>query len=325
MKLGKHELGFPVILAPMAGVTDLPYRVICKRLGCDLTYTEMVSAKGLFYGSDRSDSIIATSPEERPCAVQIFGRDPAIMADMAVKIAETHAGELVCIDINMGCPAPKITGNGEGSALMKEPKVAEAVINAVAKACPLPVTVKFRKGWDDNSVNAVEFAKMAEGSGAAAIAIHGRTRMQMYSGTADWDIIAEVKNAVRIPVIGNGDVTCGEDAVKLREHTGCDGIMIGRGAHGNPWIFPEVKAALKGEHYDRPNLAERMELAMEHVKFAVQDKGKRGVLEMRKHVAWYVQGMPGAAKIRVRANECATEEEMLELLAQTRDLSRNIP
>lgn len=325
MRLGAHEFEFPVILAPMAGVTDLPYRVICKRLGCDLTYTEMVSAKGLFYGSDRSDSIIATSPAERPCSVQIFGRDPAIMADMAVKICETHAGELVCIDINMGCPAPKITGNGEGSALMKEPEVAAKVISAVAKACPLPVTVKFRKGWDDNSVNAVEFAKMAQDSGAAALAVHGRTRMQMYTGTADWDIIAAVKNAVTIPVIGNGDVTCGEDAVKLRHHTGCDGIMIGRGAQGNPWIFPEVKAALKGEHYTRPDLYQRMTLAMEHVKFAVADKGKRGVLEMRKHVAWYVQGMPGAAKIRVKANECATEEEMLELLAQTRVLYCNMP
>lgn len=309
---------FPILLAPMAGVTDLSYRALCKELGCDFTYTEMVSAKGLYYGGPGSAALLETAPAERPCGVQLFGREPKLMAEVARRLCEGNRGELALIDINMGCPAPKITGNGEGSALMLEPALAGRIIEAVVKAGSLPVTVKFRKGFDENHVNALEFARMAEGSGAAMVALHGRTRTQMYGGKADWDIIAAVKASLSIPVIGNGDVFSGADALAMRAHTGCDGIMIGRGAQGNPFIFREIKAALKGQPYTPPSERERLDMAMEHIRRAVAHKGARAVVEMRKHAAWYLRGVRGAAALRVLVNAASTPEEMLALLERER-------
>lgn len=311
------KAGFPVLLAPMAGFTDVTYRSICRDHRCDFTFTEMISAKGLKYGG-KSAALMETAPNERPCGIQLFGREPEIMAEMARRICGENKGELALIDINMGCPAPKITGNGEGSALMKEPLTAARVIEAVAKAADLPVSVKFRKGWDDSHVNCVDFARMAEGSGAAFVTIHGRTREQMYSGAADWDIIAEAKAALSIPVIGNGDVTDGSSAMALRAHTGCDGIMIGRGALGNPYIFEEVRAALAGAPYSPPADAERLDLAIAHVKGLVAHKGPHGVIEMRKHIAYYVRGMKGASAFRTAATLAPTAEALIDLIEEYR-------
>lgn len=302
------------MLAPMAGVTDLPYRALCKELGCDFTYTEMVSAKGLYYGGNGSAALLETAPNERPCGVQIFGREPELMAEIARRLCGENRGELALIDINMGCPAPKITGNGEGSALMLEPVLAGRIIEAVAKASSLPVTVKFRKGFDENRVNALEFGRIAQESGAAMVTIHGRTRAQMYSGKADWDIIAKLKQTLSIPVIGNGDVFSGADALAIRAHTGCDGIMVGRGAQGNPFIFEEIKAALQGEPYQQPSEAQRLAMARLHLKRAVEHKGPRAVIEMRKHIAWYLKGIRGAAILRAKVNAATSLEEMLALL-----------
>ena len=305
-----------LLLAPMAGVTDRVFRVLCKEQGCGLTYTEMVSAKGLHYGGSagKSRALLTTDERERPCAVQLFGSDPAIMAEQAARLFEESGDALALIDINMGCPAPKITGNGEGSALMKNPALAARVIRAVADAVPLPVTVKFRKGWDDESVNVVEFAKMAEQSGAAAVTVHGRTRMQFYSGTADWDCIARVKRAVSIPVIGNGDVFSPKAYFAIREKTGCDGVMIARGAQGNPWIFREIAAAKEGKTAPAPTAQERMETALRHARGLVAQKGEHAVVEMRKHVAWYIKGTPGAAALRGAVNECTTLSQLEALL-----------
>ena len=309
---------FPIILAPMAGVTDLTYRALCKELGCDFTYTEMVSAKGLYYGGAGSAALLETAPNERPCGVQIFGREPGLMAEIAGRLSEENNGELALIDINMGCPAPKITGNGEGSALMLEPVLAGRIIEDVAKASSLPVTVKFRKGFDDNHVNALEFGKIAQESGAAMVTIHGRTRSQMYSGKADWDIIARLKAELSIPVIGNGDIFSGTDALAMRAHTGCDGVMVARGAQGNPFIFKEIKAALCGEPYTPPSEREKLDMAMAHLRRAVEHKGQRAVIEMRKHVAWYLKGIKGAAALRSQVNAANTLEEMLALLDRER-------
>lgn len=298
----------------MAGVTDLTYRALCKELGCDFTYTEMVSAKGLYYGGEGSASLLETAPVERPCGVQLFGREPELMAEISRRLCGENRGELALIDINMGCPAPKITGNGEGSALMLEPALAGRIIEAVAKASSLPVTVKFRKGFDEAHVNALEFGRIAQESGAAMVTLHGRTRAQMYAGKADWDSIAQLKAALSIPVIGNGDVFSGADALALRAHTGCDGIMVARGAQGNPFIFQEIKAALNGMAYTPPSERERMNMAMEHLRRAVGHKGDRAVVEMRKHVAWYLKGVRGAAGLRAKVNAAATLEDMLALL-----------
>lgn len=320
MKLGALEFSVPVVLAPMAGVTDLPFRAICREMGCDLTYTEMISAKGLFYGSERTAQLLETSPEERPCAAQLFGSDPQILADMARLIERRYADSISLIDINMGCPAHKITGNGEGSALMRDLPLASRIIGSVSRAVTLPVTVKFRKGWDDASVNAVEFGRMAEDSGAAAVTVHGRTREQGYSGRADWDIIAKVKAALNIPVLGNGDVNSGADALALLAHTGCDGVMVARGAQGNPWIFREIKAAFSGDSIERPCARERIEMALRHAHMQCAYKGTHGIIEMRKHVAWYLHGLPHASALREKINACAAMDGLEALLRKYLEL-----
>lgn len=310
---------FPILLAPMAGVTDLTFRALCRELGCDFTYTEMVSAKGLYYGGAATAALLETAPVERPCGAQLFGREPALLAEIARRLSAERQGELALIDINMGCPAPKIVRNGEGCALMLEPALAGRIIEAVARASSLPVTVKFRKGFDDGHVNALEFARVAQESGAALLTLHGRTRSQMYSGKADWDIIGEVKAAVDIPVIGNGDVFTGADAAAMRAHTGCDGVMVARGAQGNPFIFREIKAALAGAPYTPPTDAERLDMAILHLRRAVARQGPRAAVEMRKHVAWYIKGMRGGALLRAQVNAAATAAQMEALLGAFRD------
>ena len=307
----------PLLLAPMAGFSDMSFRVLCKSLGCDLTVTEMVSAKGLFYGSQKTAELLETDPAERPVVMQIFGREPEIMADMAQRLAERYGEALLAIDINMGCPAPKITGNGEGSALMREPLLAGHIVETVAKKAGVPVTVKIRKGYDARHENAAEIARIAEDSGAAAITVHGRTREQMYAGSADYAAIAAVRAAVKIPVIGNGDVRDGDSALRLLRQTRCDGIMIGRGALGNPFVFSEVRAALRGEAYTPPTWAERMETAVRHTRMTAANKGERGILELRKHIVYYLSGIPDAARLRTRLQNAETAEEMAQILLDT--------
>lgn len=304
---------FPILLAPMAGVTDLPYRSLCAAMGCDLTCTEMVSAKGLFYGDANTARLLETAENERPCAVQLFGRDPALLSDMAKRLEDERGGEIACIDLNMGCPARKIVSNGDGCALMLESALAGKIVRAVSRAVKLPVSVKFRKGYDEAHENAVEFAKVLSDNGAAWLTVHGRTREQMYAGKADWDVIAAVKAAVHVPVVGNGDVYGGADALELKK-TGCDGVMVARGAMGNPFIFREIKAAIAGEPYTPPTAAARLDMAMAHARAMVDWCGEHGAVEMRKHVAWYVRGMRGAAALRVRVNKCGTLEALLSLL-----------
>lgn len=322
MKIGNVELESNILLAPMAGVTDKAFRMIVKPFGPALMYTEMVSGKGLFYKSKKTADLLTADESEKPVAVQIFGHDADIMAEIANSALEYGAA---VIDINMGCPAPKIVNNGDGCALMKSPETAAKVISAVCRAVDVPVTVKFRAGWDDKSINAVEFAKVAEQSGASAVTVHGRTREQFYSGTADLDIIKAVKAAVKIPVIGNGDIIDGGSAAHMLEYTCCDGIMVGRAAEGNPWIFKEISAYLKdGTVLPPPDLDERREVALKHLGLLVEFKGEhRGVLEGRKHMAWYFKGVSGGAVLRTALNKAQKYDEMCGLINEFCDFKLN--
>lgn len=313
LKIGNVELDSPVALAPMAGVTDLPFRILCREQGCGLMCTEMVSAKALLYKNRNTKPLLETKPEERPVAVQLFGSDPDIMSEMALMLEE---GPYDIIDVNMGCPVPKIVNNGEGSALMKNPKLAGEILSAMTRKLKKPVTVKFRKGFNDESVNAVEFAKMAEQSGAAAVAVHGRTREQFYSGKADWDIIRQVKEAVSIPVIGNGDIFTPQDAGRMLRETGCDGVMVARGAKGNPWIFRRIDHYLKtGEVLPKPKPEEVKQMILRHAALLAEFKGEYTAMrEMRKHVSWYTAGYPHSAALRNDINLVETMEELQELV-----------
>lgn len=313
MKIGNIEINSNAFLSPMAGVTDLPFRLICKEKGCGMLYTEMINAKALCYDDENTKKMLKIKLEEHPVAVQIFGSDPEFMGK-AASIMNEYNNEI--LDINMGCPAPKVIKNGDGSALMKNPKLAEQVLSAVVKNSIKPVTLKIRKGWDDQSVNAVEIAKIAEACGISAIAIHGRTREQFYSGTADWDIIRQIKETINIPVIGNGDVFEVQDAKRLLETTNCDAILIGRGSQGNPWIFKRVDHYIRtGEILPEPTLEEKVNTAKKHMSLAIEEHGEYiAVREMRKHLGWYLKGLKGSAKVRDEINKIENYEDVIKRL-----------
>ncbi len=313
IQVGNVKIRGNLILAPMAGVTDLPFRLLCKEMGADLIYTEMVSAKGIYYDNKNTENLLQVLEEERPVSLQLFGSDPELMAEMAKKIEHRNFDIL---DINMGCPVPKVVNNGEGSALLQNPKQIGKIVRAVSSAINKPLTIKIRKGFADSDCNAVEIAKIIEDNGGAAVAIHGRSREQYYTGKADWDVIAKVKEAVTIPVFGNGDVTSPETAKRLIDHTGCDGIMIARGVRGNPWLFSQIKTYLEtGIHLPRPSVEEVTQMIKRHARLQVQYKGEYlGIREMRKHVAWYTTGYPESARLRSMVNEVETLEALDELL-----------
>ena len=315
MQIGDIKLAAPLALAPMAGITDLPFRLICRRLGCCMTVSEMVSAKGLLYKNVKTTEMLRIDDGERPTAIQLFGSVPEELAE-AARMVEASGADM--IDFNMGCPMPKIVNNGEGSALMKQPQLAHDILAAMVKAVKIPVTVKFRAGWDDSSRNAVEIAKAVEAAGVSAVAVHGRTRQQFYEGKAEWGIIAEVKQAVKVPVFGNGDIFTVEDGLRMLAETGVDGLMIGRGADGNPWIFRELAAVLRGEERPAaPSLQERLAQAAEHLDMLIDYKGEHiSVKEMRRHISAYLKGMPHAAEFRGRFHKVDTREQFMELLAE---------
>lgn len=314
MNIGDIELKNNIVLAPMAGVTDLAYRIICKNMGADLVVSEMVSAKGIYYGDKKTNQLMAVDQGERPIAIQIFGSDPKIMGSV-VKDHLNKREDIDIIDINMGCPAPKIVKNGDGSALMKDPKLARQVLSSVVNASDKPVTLKMRIGWDDGNKNAVEIAKIAEEAGIEAITVHGRTRQMFYSGEADWDYIKKVKENVTIPIIGNGDIFEPKDAISMIEYTGCDGIAIGRGAKGNPWIFKRIVGLMEGREDQLPTIEDIIKLSIQHLHLLCSIKGERvGVKEMRKHIAWYVKGLPESNVLKDEINRIDDLKEMEERL-----------
>ncbi|MCD8110182.1 MAG: tRNA dihydrouridine synthase DusB [Clostridiales bacterium] len=315
LTIGNVVLENNLILAPMAGVTDLPFRLLCREQGAGLLCMEMVSAKAIFYGNKHTERLLEIHPEEQPVSLQLFGSDPDILADMAAKIEERP---FAILDFNMGCPVPKVVNNGEGSALMKDPRLTEKILNKLVRAVKKPVTIKIRSGFDADHVNAVEIAKIAESCGVAAVAVHGRTRQQYYSGKADWDIIRQVKEAVSIPVIGNGDIRSAEDVLRMREQTGCDGFMIGRGAQGNPWIFRQILYRLEtGKDLPKPSAEEVAQMVLRHARLQLEVKGEYiGIREIRKHAAWYTAGYRNSSRLRGKINEAENYEDLEKLFQE---------